>query len=332
MSTIWKALKSERPLLLDGATGTELEKRGVDVSDRLWSGRAVMSDPEKLEEVYMDYLESGSDLIETATYQLSGKGLSALNIDPRETYQKSIEIAHKAQERYLKKTGKKTFIVGSIGPYGAYLADGSEYTGHYGEVDDQTLRAFHKDRLEYMYSSPLVDIIGFETIPTLDEVDVILDMMKEIAKTVHGEPKPFYIALSCNDEFALADGTSLHKALEHIDANLDDNLVAVGTNCCRLRTSMVLVEKFDLEFNNFPKLDKQCKIIIYPNSGEIFDVRIKSWKTDEALGITDLEEAFKIAAGKFLAKKRLGFVGGCCRTGPEHIKLLRKMIDEKAIE
>ncbi|QPG76825.1 hypothetical protein FOA43_004219 [Brettanomyces nanus] len=327
--SIKQSLQSGKPLLLDGATGTELEKRGVDVTGKLWSGIAVLHNGEQLEKVYMDYLESGSELIETATYQLSKKALIELNLDPHQTFQKAIDIAHNAQQKFLHQAGKKAFIVGSIGPYGAYLADGSEYSGHYGEINKEKLTAFHSDRLNYLYSSPLIDLIGFETIPNFDEVKVILESMKSLGKThPKDKQKPFYISLSCSDELSLADGSSLHRLLDYINTNLDSNLVAVGANCCKLRTSAVLIEKLDLEFGNFSKLDAQCKIIIYPNSGEIYNGKTNTWSIDKKLETEDLSKAFEKVASKFLQKKRLGIVGGCCRTGPAEIKLLRKMIDK----
>ena len=321
-----------KPLLLDGATGTELEKHGVSLNDKLWSGIAVISEPKKLEEVYLDYLNCGSELIETATYQLTKKGLIKHDLDPHSTYQKAIDIADSARQKHFEKTGKKAMIVGSIGPFGAYLADGAEFTGHYPEITNEEMKAFHSDRLDYLYNSPLVDLIGFETIPSFEEVKSILEMMKtklDEAKKAGKPYKPYYLALSCSPEMVLADGSLLHKVLEYINGHLEEILVAVGANCCGLRTSKVLIEKFDLEFGNFHNLDRQCRIVIYPNSGEIYDGITKEWIMDDKLGTTDLQQAFREAAEVFLSKKRLGLVGGCCRTGPAQIKLLREMIDEK---
>lgn len=325
MSTLINRLKTGKPLLLDGATGTELEKRGVKLDGKLWSGTAVLDDPTTLQQVYQDYIDSGSDMIETATYQLSKKGLIKHDLDPHQTYQKAIDIADKARK---EQQGKDIYVVGSVGPYGAFLADGSEYTGRYPDFSVEKLKAFHFDRLEYLYKSRDVDMIGFETIPSFDEVKALLELMKSLSQDYPEIQKPYYLSLSCNEYMALADGTSLHKVLEHINKNMDRNLVAIGANCCSLHMSKILIEKLDLEFGNFSNIDKQCKIVIYPNSGEVYNGAQKTWMRDEKLGDQSLDEAFKEAGQLFVSKRRLGIVGGCCRTGPSEIKILRGLIDK----
>ncbi|GMF04160.1 unnamed protein product [[Candida] boidinii] len=123
-----RILKESRPILLDGGTGAELEKRGVDVNHKLWSGIALINEPATLEKLHYDYYSSGSDAILTATYQLCDADLKDIGLDAESVYSKAIEVTKKAKDAINKKDNgtKPRYIIGSVGPYGASLADGSE--------------------------------------------------------------------------------------------------------------------------------------------------------------------------------------------------------------
>lgn len=323
--SIKSRLAAGERLLLDGGLGTELEKNGVNVNDALWSGLSVLDQPAELEKVYENYLKAGADLIETATYQLSTAALEQKNIQSQKVYRQSVEIAASA---VAKVPERNPGIVGSIGPYGAYLADGSEYTGSYKEIDDVKIAKFHQDRLQDLYLSRDVAVIGLETFPNFDEVKIVLEMLRQLGEAAGEHAKPYYLSVTCSDDLRMVDGTSLHELLGFLDEHLDPNLVAVGTNCCKLSTSLILVHKFDLELSNFSKLDEQVKIIIYPNSGEVYHGDTKTWTLDPKLHTDNLKDAFARAGKEFLSVKRVGIVGGCCRTGPEQTETLRKLIDE----
>ncbi|ODV88141.1 hypothetical protein CANARDRAFT_5440 [[Candida] arabinofermentans NRRL YB-2248] len=320
-----KSLLSERPLLLDGATGTELENRGVNVNDKLWSGIAILSNPDEIYKLHLDYLKSGADLLLTSTYQLSKPALIEKGLNPEDLYEKSIELAHKAQQAYLKDTGKQTYIAGSVGPYGAYLANGSEYTGDYEGVTYEQLKQFHSDRMKYLFESSKIDIIAFETIPSLDEVKVLTEMINEL-NFKSNTKKPYYLSLSTNHDVQLADGTSIKKVLEFINDNADEQLLAIGSNCCSLLNTTKIVDTLTAEFDHFSNL-KKMKIVLYPNSGEVYDGIAKTWSIDPLLKSPDLTLALTEKAREWIAIGNVGIIGGCCRTGPKDIASLRKFID-----
>lgn len=137
MNLISNILKQQKLFIIDGALGTYIEEKGYDVKDKLWSAKFLQDSPEVIEQVHTDYLEAGADCIITASYQASYEGFMEKGCNEQEAkklIQSSITIAQKARDTFWKNTDKtnrvKPLVAASIGPYGAYLADGSEYTGN----------------------------------------------------------------------------------------------------------------------------------------------------------------------------------------------------------
>ncbi|KAG7901587.1 hypothetical protein KL907_004257 [Ogataea polymorpha] len=296
-------------LLLDGALGTELEKRGVDVSGGLWSGRAVLDSADTVRAIHLDYMRSGANIVLTATYQLCDANIEQNHQDPHAVYTQAVGLCAQARREYEGDAGVK--IAGSIGPYGAYLADGSEYTGNYGSVTDAQLRSFHEGRFRFLAQSSDVDVLALETIPSFQEIRVLA----ELAST---QEKPWYLSLSVR-ETALVDGTPLAHVVSWLDSHYDRNLVAVGVNCCGVRVALPVVEELDRQLSNSQNL-RNARIVLYPNSGEVYDGTTKTWSGEPS--------HFVEAVKQCLQYKRVGIVGGCCRTGPADIRQLRTLIDE----
>ncbi|KAG7751473.1 hypothetical protein KL912_000606 [Ogataea haglerorum] len=269
-------------LLLDGALGTELEKRGVDVSGGLWSGRAVLDSPDTISEIHLDYMRSGANIVLTATYQLCDANIEQNHQDPHTMYTRAVG-----------------------------LSDGSEYTGNYGSVTDAQLRAFHEGRFRFLAQCPDVDVLAFETIPSFQEIRVLA----ELAGT---QEKLWYLSLSVR-ETALVDGTPLAQVVSWLDSHYDRNLAAVGVNCCGVRVALPVVEELDRRLSDSQNL-RNARIVLYPNSGEVYDGTTKTWSGEQG--------HFVDAVRQCLQYKRVGIVGGCCRTGPADIRQLRTLIDE----
>ncbi|MEE9573445.1 MAG: homocysteine S-methyltransferase, partial [Candidatus Neomarinimicrobiota bacterium] len=170
------------PLLIDGGLSNLLEKHGHNLNHKLWSAKLLASEPEAIIEAHLAYLESGSHCITTSSYQATIPGFISIGYDmvtAEALIKKSVQLAENAIKRFRAKDFKP-LIAASIGPYGAYLADGTEYHGNYG-VSDETLREFHEHRITLLDHSN-ADILACETIPSFQEAKVLAEMLKDTNK------------------------------------------------------------------------------------------------------------------------------------------------------
>ncbi|MFQ5350419.1 MAG: homocysteine S-methyltransferase, partial [Thermoanaerobaculia bacterium] len=215
--------------VLDGGLATELEARGHDIGDELWSARLLLDDPESIRRLHLDYLEAGADCIVSASYQASVEGFVPRGLSEAEaeaTLRRAVELARAARDEFWRSAGHRTdrsrpLVAASVGPYGAFLADGSEYTGDYG-LDADGLARFHRRRLEILAGCG-ADLLACETIPSAVEAGVLADLLAELP-ACHA-----WISFSCRDGERLRDGTEIAR----IAARLADSprVVAVGVNC-----------------------------------------------------------------------------------------------------
>jgi homocysteine S-methyltransferase len=306
--------QSTNILVLDGALGTELQSRGKDVSNSLWSASLLVNDPQAIYDVHKDYLEAGADIIITSTYQASVEGFLAWGCSSEtealNLMKKSVQLAIEARDNYVESnkevSKRRPWVAASIGPYGAYLANGSEYTGDYGEPRGYYLSSFHEPRLRAILEcSP--DILAIETIPRVEEAMAILELLQRLCPTM-----PFYLSFSIQraDSPILTDLLKLRK----FGYQFPNTLLAIGVNCCPLNHTTAIVRTLHEIFPTIP-------LIVYPNSGEPFDPETKQWAPTPDEG--DLSSMWKtwVTHGAYI-------VGGCCRTRPTDIAKLRKMVDE----
>ena len=172
-------------VVLDGAMGTELTARGHDLSDRLWSARVLLTDPGAVEDVHLAYFEAGATVATTASYQASIEGFAAAGLDRDAALaliRESVVLARRARDRADSALGPaERRIAGSVGPYGALLADGSEYRGDY-ELGVQALADFHRPRMEALLEAG-ADLLAIETIPSVREAEVLVGLVEELDAT-----------------------------------------------------------------------------------------------------------------------------------------------------
>ncbi len=297
-------------IVLDGGLATALESRGHDLNDTLWSAKILIENPAAIRDLHFDYFKAGADCTTTATYQASRPGFAARGINDDQAtdlMRQAVQLAVDAREEFWadeqNRIGRlKPIVAASIGPYGAYLADGSEYTGNYG-VSDAELREFHHQRWQLL-ASTAADLLACETIPSASEADVLLALLRENPQTWA------WLSFSCRDKSRLCDGTPLKDvALACADV---PNVAAVGINC----TDPEYVESLVAELRR--STDKP--IIVYPNLGEIYDGQTKTWSggpsADDWLGLA-----------KAWGQAGASGIGGCCRIGPEIICALRRARD-----
>lgn len=296
--SITQRLQSSKPLVLDGALGTLLPQTSQE--HPLWSTHTVITSPQLIQQIHESYIERGARLIQTSTYQTSEGNIQKYfpDEDYSQVVQKSVDLATAA------KNGRTdVFIAGSIGPYGASLANGAEYTGEYQGITDAGLVAFHEKRLDIMCQDPNVDIIGLETIPNLQEIKVLTKMM-------NARQKPYYLALSVKGE-TLADGTPLSEFSKEILQG--ERLLCVGVNCLGLTDSLQWLQRL-------APLNKP--LIVYPNSGEIYEGR--EWHEGKA----EDHITWKEYVQRCKEQGNVVIIGGCCRTTPDSIGEVTQAVDD----
>ena len=288
---------------MDGALATELEARGADLNHPLWSAKILAENPASILEFHMDYLRAGADIITTATYQASFQGLSAHGYNhtaAENIFRQGIGLALSARSQVLNEGNRSTIplVAASIGPYGAYLADGSEFSGHY-EKSNDFLKEFHKERLELLASTE-VDLLAIETIPCIQEAQVLAELVEA------GKGKKAWLSFSCRNAEELSSGEKFEEALKIV--NRFQNIVAVGVNC----TAPQHVEAL-LKIGS-QTTDKM--MFAYPNKGGQYDAVSKCW-LDSGTSVSD----FKTYAIDWF-NAGASMIGGCCRTSPAEIRAL----------
>lgn len=288
------------PLLLDGGLSNELESLGCNLNDKLWSAKMLVSNPEAIVKAHLAYLNAGARCIITSSYQASVPGFMALGYKKEEAERfilKTTMLAEEAVERFMSSspgTGKP-YIAASIGPYGAYLADGSEYSGNY-KLSDQQLEEFHLSRINILASSN-ADFFACETIPSFQEAKVLAEILKETEKSA-------WISFSCRDENHLNDGTDIRECAAFLAKH--PKVFAIGVNCTAPQYISGLIRAIK-------ESPGSKRIVVYPNSGEVYLPESKSWN-----GLSDPHVFAEMA--KEWIELGADIIGGCCRIGPQHIK------------
>jgi homocysteine S-methyltransferase len=292
-------------VVLDGAMSTPLERLSADTNNDLWTAKALIDNEELVYEVHKMYFEAGADLIITDTYQANVQAFEKVGYSEKEArnlIKKAVKIAQKARDDYENRTGKHNYIAGTIGPYGAYLANGSEYRGDY-ELSTKEYQQFHLPRIEELVTTG-VDILAIETQPKLDEVLAILELLKK-----KYPQQKVYVSYTLSDDDTISDGTPLPRAIHALEDY--SQVIAVGINCIKLE----LVEP---ALKNMKEItDKH--LIVYPNSSAVYDPKSKTWSQPKT-SVT-FEE---LIPNWYEAGARI--IGGCCTTGPKEIKAVADFI------
>jgi homocysteine S-methyltransferase len=294
------------PLVLDGGLSNQLESQGYDLNHRLWSARLLETDPLAIRQAHLAYLEAGARCIITSSYQASIPGFMALGYEhaAAETFiLKSSELAREAVNDFMTIHPHEDYplVAASIGPYGAYLADGSEYRGNYG-ISDEELEEFHRSRISLLEKTE-VDCFACETIPSFQEARVLGEILMEFNK-------PAWISFSGKDEQHLNDGSPVKECAAVFATH--PRVFAIGVNCTAPKYISPLIQ-------TIKEVSGDKRVAVYPNSGEIYHAASKTWS-----GTSDLS-FFRLMVREWLD---LGadIIGGCCRLGPEYIQAITEVV------
>ena len=297
MSVIERALASRGTVILDGGLSTQLELGGADLRDPLWSAHVLVEDPDAVREAHRAFLQAGAEVLITASYQVSFEGFAARGLDAAATanaLRASVTIAREAA------LDRSVIVAASVGPYGAILADGSEYRGHYG-LTHAELMSFHRRRMEILLSVD-PDLLAIETIPSIVEAQALVEVLA-------GFPDArAWFAFTCADGAALVDGTPFAEAVALVTAS--PQVVAAGINC----TS----PQFVADLIRVARGVTDKPIVVYPNRGGGWDPVTKHWLGEKGGGLPDLAPAWRIAGA--------ALIGGCCGTDAADIKALAEAV------
>ncbi|XP_038673684.1 homocysteine S-methyltransferase YbgG isoform X1 [Scyliorhinus canicula] len=299
--------------ILDGALATELEAAGMDLKeDALWSARILQTNPQAIKNVHASYLCSGADVITTATYQATVVGfVKHLCLQSEEAVlliKSGVQLAKEAVDEFLSESKssdrEKPLVAGSIGPYGASLHDGSEYSGNYVEqMTKEELKAWHRPQLQALISAG-VDLIAMETVPSLKEGEALVELLREFPNS------KAWLSFSVKDEQYISHGERFDDAVKF--ALESDQLVAVGLNCCPPNLVSPLLRAANKNKGS------ERGWIVYPNSGEMWTSNA-GWENKPV----DNQLAKFAVEWKELGAK---WIGGCCRTTPADIAELRDIL------
>jgi homocysteine S-methyltransferase len=298
-------------MILDGGLATELEARGCDIAGVLWSARVLRSAPEAIEQLHYDYYAAGADCAITASYQASYEGFAGIGLDADETtrlLRLSVELARSARARYRRdhpEDRRELLIAASVGPYGAILHDGSEYRGDYG-LTAAELVEFHARRFEVLASAG-ADFLACETIPVLEEARALVQLLAR-----HPGAQA-WLSFTSPDGAHTPHGEPLVECARLVDDV--PNVIAVGVNCVKPEIVCDAIRALAAGTGK--------PIVVYPNSGELWNAGDEAWHGAPGHGIAALAREWFNAGARH--------IGGCCRVGPGQIAQLRSALQSGAI-
>jgi len=262
-----QALEKGTTVLLDGGLATEIQAQGHNIDSKLWSAKMLVRNPQAIIDAHRAFLDVGAECIISASYQASHKTLMEKGFSVADADQliiSSVELAREARQQFLDENHAVNYlpiIAASIGPYGASMYNGAEYTGDY-DRDADGIREFHHGRLTVLDDCG-ADVLAVETIPNATEARVLCEML-------HDCRTPAWVSFCCRDSQHLSDGTPLRVSAALFARH--PRVAALGVNC----TSPEFVTDLIGEISN---VAPSKAIVVYPNSGEIFEAKTNTWQS-----------------------------------------------------
>jgi homocysteine S-methyltransferase len=303
MNPLAKILQQQKVLVLDGALATELERAGADLHDPLWSAKVLLEQPELIKKVHADYFAAGADCVITASYQASFEGFARRGLSraqAAELMRLSVRLAVEARDEFWAEPDHRIkrlqpLVAASVGPYGAYLADGSEYRGNYGLTETESID-FHRPRLSVLAETE-ADLLACESIPSFVEARALTHLLGEFPQRLA------WISFTAKDESHISEGIPLVDCIQWL--NDYPQIIAIGVNCTAPHYIPALIKAAR------GATDKA--IVVYPNSGEGYSREDRVWLGEGGLGQYGQQAWDWYQCGA-------NIIGGCCRTTPAEIR------------
>jgi len=311
MNIIEKILAEYPFIILDGGFATELEKKGFDLKDHLWSAKLIAEAPDAVRDVHLSYLNAGADCILTSSYQATVSGFLSAGYSKREAIHiigDSVRIAKDAIRLFHEsspgmRNRPEPFLAASAGCYGAFLADGSEYRGDY-HLEPAAYKNFHRERVDILADAG-AEIIAFETFPSMEEAAAVAELMDEYNDI------QYWIVFTVKDAFTTSHGDNFNDCIKLLHGR--KNLIAAGINCSPPEFISPVLESLDSELKK--------NFAVYPNSGEHYHTDCSCWEDDPSAS-----DYRRLAEDWY--NKGAALIGGCCRTGPGDIMKIKNFRDE----
>jgi homocysteine S-methyltransferase len=308
-TSLSRMLGSGADLTVDGALATELEARGCDLDDPLWSAKVLLEQPQLIKQVHRDYFDAGAAIAITSSYQAVPQGFARRGIAEAEALALvalSVRLADEARNEYLAENPEAgpLLVAGSVGPYGAYLADGSEYRGDY-VLTQREFKEFHRPRIGALVQAA-VDLLACETLPSFAEAEALLALVEEF-------DVESWFSFTLRDGGHISDGTPLDEVAALCGAQ--PRVAAIGVNCVPLNLVSPALEALR---NTTDK-----PLLAYPNSGENYDAVTKTWSPRAGANAGGPSSLAEGAATWHDLGARL--IGGCCRTTPRDIAAVARL-------
>ncbi len=306
-ASLYEILRKETVMVIDGSMSTALEALGANLNNSLWTASVLKNQPELVRQVHYDYFKAGADCGITCSYQATIPGLMKAGCSKEEAealITRSVTLLKEARDQWWKEEGETSgrmypLCLGGVGPYGAYLADGSEYTGKY-SMDHDLLYDFHYRRMELLHNAG-ADLLLIETQPALKEALVAAEIAEELQTD-------YWISFTCRNGTHTCAHDSVKECAEVLSKN-HPHLRMIGINCTKPEYIVSLITEL--------KKGTDLPIGVYPNSGEIYDPVTKTWTT-ESKGMDFAAYALSYMTAGADA------VGGCCTTTCTHIRQIAK--------
>ncbi|KAF2685553.1 homocysteine S-methyltransferase, partial [Lentithecium fluviatile CBS 122367] len=302
-------LASGVPIVLDGALATYLETLGADISTPLWSAHLLTASPSLIKRAHYDYFTAGASIAITSSYQASVPGLvknlSISEAEAKGLIEKSVELAREARDEYLangeamRRAAGALLVAGSVGPYATYLADGSEYRGDY-SIPHDAMMDFHRGRIAALIDAG-VHLLAVETQPSYAEIQALAQLLHQEYPSVEA-----YFSFTLKDAQHISDDTPLSTVLTHL--NSYPNIVAVGVNCVSQDTALAALTEM--------KKSTDKTLLVYPNSGEVWNAETRGWEGERTGGVGWAERT-----RQYWEAGARG-IGGCCRTTPGDVEVV----------
>ncbi len=317
---IAEILEHHKIVILDGGLATEVQNRGFDLNSDLWSAKILLENPEVIEQVHYEYFKAGADIGISASYQASVEGFRNHGYDAekaKELIQLSVKLVQQARDRAwaeLSEAEKAArpypVVAGSVGPYAAFFADGSEGKPYADTVTKEDFIQYHRPRIQWLIEAG-AEILAAETLPSLQEAEAILEILKDYPDVYA------WFSFNAHDYEKISQGTSVAECAKALESY--EQVAAVGVNCVPPKYVTKLIAKIAANTTK--------PVSIYPNGGLEFDVETKEWhhthEEFDGLGLSfgdSTKDWYTLGAR---------VIGGCCNTKPEDIEAIAAWAREK---